>query len=127
MKHAGEIFLEGRARRNMFATYDEFWSAVRRQVGDRAGNPWRQIPQLLRQIGEDSIRDTGLALGAIVVADEPDPHPSEGFFRLAAREGILAESEAPDPGAEWNRMTRPQREFWQDQVTRIFGRYGLPE
>jgi hypothetical protein len=78
---------------------------------------------LLRHIAEDSFEKTGLILTALVVTDEIDEHPSEGFFRLAAYFGLLAESEAPAKGEPWLGMTPVQRRFWMEEVVKLFDLY----
>ncbi len=123
MQAAGTSFLEKCARQKRLPEYDEFWAAVRKGVGRDIGSAWRQVPQLLRQISEQSLKENRLAITALVVAGGISGGPSEGFFALSVREGLLEESEAPLEGVEWPGMSERQRSFWLEQVQKIFDFY----
>jgi hypothetical protein len=97
---------------------------VRKGVGRDIGSAWRQVPQLLRQISEQSLKENRLAITALVVSGGISGGPSEGFFALSVREGLLEESEAPIKGVKWVGMSKRQRSFWLDHVQQIFDFYG---
>ena len=123
MQSAGRRFLEECARAKRLPEYDEFWTAVRRSMGRDIGSAWRQVPQLLRQISEQSLKENRLAITALVVSGGIAGRPSEGFFTLSVREGLLEESEAPEQGVKWQGMTERQRSFWLEHVQQIFDFY----
>jgi hypothetical protein len=120
MRDFGHALLQNIAAERSTLSYDQFWSAVQQGVGRDIGRPWRQIPQLLRHVGEQSFDHTGLLLTALVVTEDSDPSPSEGFFRLAARLGMISDRAAPETGVEWSGMTEPQRHFWIDQKSLLY-------
>lgn len=124
MQAAGRRFLEMCAREKRLPEYEEFWAAVRKGVGRDIGSAWRQVPQLLRQISEQSLKENRLAITALVVSGGVSGGPSEGFFALSVREGLLEESEAPTKGVKWSGMSKRQRGFWQEHVRQIFDFYG---
>ena len=108
----------------MTPTYEDFWTAVQNDIGRDIGTSWRQVPQLLRQISDETLRDSGLALTALVVTDNEGGGPSEGFFTLSVREGLLEEAEAPRRGEPWVGMSNRQNEFWIEHVAQIFDAFG---
>lgn len=120
MRDVGLTFLQRIATTGTTVTYEQFWTAVRNGVGRDIGKPWRQIPQLLRHVGENSFDDCGLVITALVVTEDREPSPSEGFFRLAARLELIPESESPAKGVKWLGMTKPQREFWREHKTSLY-------
>jgi hypothetical protein len=123
MRDIGLSFLEGIASNKTTVTYDHFWKAVRLGIGRDIGKPFRQIPLLLRHVGEKSFDDTGLILTALVVTDDFVPSPSEGFFRLASRLEMLPESESPETGVKWMGMTTAQRTFWLQHKADLYERF----
>ena len=124
MQDAGRNFLERCAQAKRMPEYDEFWLAVKIGVGHSVGSAWRQVPQLLRQISEQSLRENRLAITALVVSGGVAGGPNEGFFSLSVREGLLEESETPKKGEEWTGMSKKQRNFWLRHVQEIFDFYG---
>jgi len=120
MRDFGAVTIVERARRGETITYGELWDAVNRQMGRDIGKAWRQVPQLLRHIGEDSFERFEFIITALVVTDDFGEHPSEGFFRLAARLGVLHESEAPEKGQPWKVMKQRQRQFWIEECDKVF-------
>jgi hypothetical protein len=112
MRDIGLSYLESVAINKSTVTYEHFWNAVRLGIGRDIGKQFRQIPLLLRHVGEKSFDDSGLILTALVVTDEAMPSPSEGFFRLASRLELLPVSESPEKGIKWMGMTTAQRDFW---------------
>jgi len=101
----------------------ELWPAAELRLGVSLGNPWRQIPNLLGHISEQAHEDHGLLLSALVVEEGLAPQPGEGFFRLAAALGLLAERDSPAPSVPWQGMTHAQRAFWEEQVSAIFAHF----
>ena len=120
MRDAGVDLLERHAKKRTTTTYKKFWSGIQSGFVGDVGKSGRQVPQLLRYIGELSFDKYGLILTALVVTDGHDPHPSEGFFRLAARLGLIPEDEAPEKGVEWIGMSKAQRTFWKAQVEGLY-------
>ena len=123
MRDVGLFYLQRIAANGSTATYEHFWRVVQAGLGRDVGNPWRQIPQLLRQVGEKSFDESGLVVTALVVNDESEPSPSEGFFRLAARLGLIHERESPEKGVKWLGMTSVQRIFWLQHKTDLYDYY----
>lgn len=123
MRDVGMELLKRYAKKRSTTTYQRFWSGVRSGFAGDVGKSGRQVPQLLRYIGELSFDEYGLILTALVVTDGRDRHPSEGFFRLAARLELISDSEAPDTGVEWTGMSTLQRAFWKDQVESLYGHF----
>lgn len=124
MRDAGIQYLASCASEQRKATYGELWAAIEQTLEKDLGNPWRQQPWLLEYIGKEAYRDTGLILSALVIYQEGDEHPGEGFFRLAAIVGALPEEDAPPVGEPWEEMTASQREFWNTQVRLLFEYFG---
>jgi hypothetical protein len=123
MRTMGSDLLKELAASRSFISYDKFWAAIRAGLGREIGSPWRQVPQLLRHIGDHSFDEFGLLLTALVVTDDEGRHPSEGFFRLASRVGLLDESDAPEAGVPWSGMTPNQRSFWQHHTALLFDKF----
>jgi len=123
MRDEGRKFLERCARQRRMPEYDEFWAAVRNGMGKDIGSAWRQVPQLLRQISEQSLSQNRLAITANVVSGGISGGPSEGFFTLAVREGLLEDREAPVKGQVWTGMSKRQLNFWLEHVEYIFEYY----
>ena len=120
MRDVGVDILKEHASNKRTTAYKKFWSDVRSRFRGDVGKSGRQVPQLLRHIGEFTFDDCELLLTALVVTEGRDPHPSEGFFRPAARLGLLFDEDAPDTGEEWLAMTPAQRRFWRDQMEGLF-------
>jgi hypothetical protein len=112
MRDLGLSYLREIAAKEKTVTYEGFWNAVRLGVGRDIGKPFRQIPLLLRHVGEKSFDDSGLVVTALVVTEATEPSPSEGFFRLASRLELIPEDESPETGVKWLGMTAAQRTFW---------------
>lgn len=123
MRDFGLSFLETVATNQTTVTYDGFWLAVRKGVSRDIGSPWRQVPQLLRHIGEQSFDSSGLLLTALVVNEDRHPSPSEGFFRLAARLELIAKEDSPETGVEWFGMTEAQERFWLEEKARLYSNF----
>jgi len=120
MRDAGVDLLERHAKKRTTTTYKKFWSGVQAGFAGDVGKSGRQVPQLLRYIGELSNDRYALILFALVITEGDDPHPSEGFFKLAARLGLIPDGEAPEKGVEWIGMSKMQRTFWKDQVEGLY-------
>jgi len=120
MRDFGLTFLEEIAASRSTVSYVRFWSAVRKGVDRDIGSPWRQIPLLLRHIGEQSFDNSGLLVTALVVTEDRYPSPSEGFFRLAARLDLIGIEDSPETGVKWLGMTKPQRNFWLAEQARLY-------
>lgn len=115
-----EIVIKG-ARRGEMTRYGELWSAIGQKLGRDIGKSWRQMPMLLEYISDRTFQSEGLFVSALVVDHETN-EPNEGFFRLAAAQGLLVEDEAPIDGEPWTGMAPTQRSLWEDQVEAIFER-----
>ncbi len=120
MRNAGRDCLVEYAQRNCFITYHDLWAAIGLRLRADLGNPWRQMPNLLGAISEQSYEDHHVLLTALVIEDGPVQQPSEGFFRLAAAMRLLPERDAPPQGVPWRGMTPAQRGFWIAQVQAIY-------
>lgn len=123
MRDLGLSYLEEVASKKATVAYDHFWRAVRLGVDRDIGKPFRQIPLLLRHVGEKSFEASGLIVTALVVTEQIEPSPSEGFFRLAHRLGLIPESESPQTGVTWEGMTAVQRAFWLGHKVALYGRF----
>jgi hypothetical protein len=123
MRDAGAAHIISRAGQRRKTYYGELWTAIERQVGEELGNSWRQLPYLLGDIAKHVYDEIGLILTALVIYEERDEHPGEGFFRLAAEMGALREEDAPPVGERWEGMTTAQRDFWETQVQSLFARF----
>lgn len=123
MRDAGAAHIISRAGQRRKTYYGELWTAIERQVGEELGNSWRQLPYLLGDIAKHVYDEIGLILTALVIYEEGDEHPGEGFFRLAAEMGALREEDAPPVGERWEGMTTAQRDFWETQVQSLFARF----
>jgi hypothetical protein len=124
MRDAGAVHIISRARRQRKTCYGELWTAIEAQIGEGLGNSWRQLPHLLGDIAEHAFDEIGLILTALVIYEEGDEHPGEGFFRLAAETGMPREEDAPPVGEPWAGMTSAQRDFWEIQVESLFAQFG---
>ena len=120
MRDAGAVVILEHARQRRFLTYPELWAGIQATVNFEIGNPWRQVPQLLGYISDNTFEEIGLFVTALVVDGDAEHGPSEGFFRLAADRGALPEADSPPKGILWTGMTPRQRAFWESQVARIF-------
>lgn len=123
MRDAGIECILQCARERRTTTYHQLWPEIERNLGVDLGNPWRQMPNLLGYISEQSCGEFRLLLTALVIEEGSVPQPGEGFFRLAAAMGLLAERDAPPEGVPWRGMTELQRTFWEEQVETIFTRF----
>jgi hypothetical protein len=123
MCDAGRDLILERVRLKQFLTYPELWSGIKARLQRDIGDPWRQVPLLLEYISDRTYEDLGLFITAMVI-DPETGSPSEGFFRLAADRGALAGQDAPEMGVRWEGMTAKQKDFWQDQASKIFERLG---
>jgi hypothetical protein len=120
MRDIGLSYLREIATKEATVSYDQFWKAVRLGIGHEIGKPFRQIPLLLRHVGERSFDDSGLIVTALVVTEEKVPSPSEGFFRLASRLELIPESESPETGVKWLGMSAAQKSFWLQHKTSLY-------
>jgi hypothetical protein len=122
MRDAGAAIILEHGRIRHYLTYPQLWAGIRKRVEFEIGHPWRQIPSLLGYISDYTFEEIGLFVTALVVDGDPSNGPSEGFFRLAAQRGALAERDAPPTGIPWTGMTTGQKAFWEEQVARIFAK-----
>lgn len=123
MRDAGMKHIAETSHRSRLTTYADLWKGVVSEVGEEAGDPWRQLPMLLGYISDEHHDAVGAIPTAVVVYDLADGHPGPGFFRLAAHYGLLPGADAPSLGEDWTQMTDRQQIFWDQQVTQVFAHF----